>query len=197
MLSKNVSVCMIAKNCADIVDTSLRWAVDNFEEINVVVDTHNSDTTKSIIHFMADAWESIKVQYHKFDDFSSQKNRAFDMATTPWVLSVDSDEIYESGIEWDKLVGVLDRIGSEAASFRLYNLQLDLSHYKLPILPKVRLMRRDVAKMDGCLVDEGLDFANKKLTHFPYAHIHFGHVRSVKALKQKGFDRLRYKDTDP
>lgn len=196
-LSKNVSVCMIAKNCADIIDTSLRWAVDNFEEINIVVDTENADGTRNMVMCFADAWDSIHVKFHKFDNFSAQKNRAFEMATRPWVLSVDSDEIYEQDVEWDRLTESLDRSKIEVASFQLYNLQKDLDHYLPPILPKIRLIKRNIAKMDGRLVDEGLDFANRKTIHFPYAHIHFGHVRTEVALKQKGVDRVVYKQTDP
>jgi len=195
MKSQNVSVCIIAKNCEDIIPVTLRWAIENFDEVCVVCDPNNDDKTAELLK--AYQYFLIKLEYHKFDNFSNQKNRAFDMATTPWVLSVDSDEIFEENIPWDKLVSGMERSGSESASFNLYNLQRDLDHFKGPIEPKIRLMKKEIASMDGKPVDEGLDFAGRKIVAFPYAHIHFGHVRSSEALKLKGKDRIQFKDDDP
>lgn len=193
-MNNKVSVCTIAKNCADIVEVMLRWATENFEEINIVVDTENSDNTLELLR----SWvPKINLKEHKFDNFSAQKQRAFDMATTPWVLSVDTDEIYESHIPWDMLVYGLDKSGKDVGAFHLYNIQRDLHHYKPPIEPKVRLIRREVAHMDGKPVDEGIRFTRGNMIVFPYAHIHFGHVRHIDALKLKGKDRVVFKDQDP
>jgi len=197
MKSEKIAVCMIAKNCEDIVDTFFKWANNNFLEINVVVDTENDDMTLAKCLTWQENCESIKVVEHKFDNFSAQKNRAFAMATTPWVLSVDSDEIYEDGIPWDRLVLGMDRSGHDVAGFDRYNLQKDFDHYKPPPEMVFRLMRKDLAKMDGKLVDESVDLVNKKTIHFPFAHIHFGHVRKENALKLKGGDRIKFKDDDP
>ncbi len=191
--SKNISVCTIAKNCADIVETYLRWATDNFEEVNVVCDLENDDNTLEILN---DWVPKITLWTNVFDNFSAQKNRAFSMATKPWILSVDTDEIYEENIPWDKLVEGLEKHNQDIGSFNLYNLQKDLDHYLDQVLPKPRLMRTEIARMDGKPVDEGIDFAGKKIICFPYAHIHFGHVRNTEALFLKGKDRIKWKDTD-
>lgn len=197
MKSKLVSVCMIAKNCADIVETSLNWATDNFKEINIVVDPENEDNTVEVIESWYPKFGNIiNVQYHPFDNFSSQKNRAFTMATKPWVLSVDTDEIYEQNIMWDKLVEVLERTKQDVGAFNIYHIQKDFEHFKPPIELKPRLMKKDVAKMDGKPVDEGIQLLKRKITYFPYAHIHFGHIRNEEALKIKGKDRIKFKDQD-
>lgn len=194
--SKLVSVCMIAKNCADTIPMTLLWAIDNFEEIIVVVSNHNDDRTLDEVSYYANKYPGIRVLVHEFDNFSSQKNRAFDMATKPWILSVDSDEIYEKNIPWDRIVTKMDSIGKTIGSFYLYNLQKDYFHYRVPMELKARLMKREIARMDGKSVDEGIDMSSGKVIQFPYAHIHFGHVRTEKALLLKGKDRIKFKDED-
>jgi glycosyltransferase involved in cell wall biosynthesis len=184
---------MIAKNCADILPVSLAWATANFNEVNLIVDTDNDDDTLIEAHKFD---RTVLVEHNTFKNFSQQKNLAMSLASTPWVLSVDSDEIFEE-LEWDSLVDVMTRGGYDAASFALHNLQRDLYHYLPPVIPKVRLIRRDIAKMDGKPADEGLAFNNKRVMNFPYAMIHFGHVRNEKALKLKGKDRIKFINEDP
>ena len=191
--SKNVSVCIIAKNCADIISTTLRWATDNFEEVNVVVDPNNYDSTLRVVTLWG---ENLNILVREFDDFSTQKNKAFAMATRPWVLSVDSDEIYED-IPWDKLVEGMDRAKADIGAFKIYNLQKDSDHFLLPLSYKPRLMRKEFASMDGKPVDESIDFSRGKIAYFPYAHIHFGHIRHTDALLEKGKDRIKFIDDDP
>ncbi len=194
MKSTRVSVCIIAKNCADIIPVTLRWATANFEEINIVCDTENVDNTIEILESWGD---KITLKFHEFDNFSSQKNRAFAMATKPWVLSVDSDEIFEDDIPWDGITERMEKLNKDLGAFQLYNIQRDLDHYKLPLLPKPRLVRADNARMDGKPVDEEMNLDGVKPMMFPYAHIHFGHIRNKEALHQKGKDRIQWKDADP
>lgn len=196
MLATNVSVCMIAKNCSDVLPVSLGWATQNFEEVNVVVDVQNSDATDAVLATFSDKM-NINIISRRFDNFSSQKNAAFDMATRPWILSVDSDEIFEDGIPWDNILRPLEYGKVDVAAFDLYNLQIDKHHFKLPILPKPRLIRKSIAKMDGKPADEGLDLFNKKLILYPYALIHFGHIRDRDHLLLKGKDRIKFVDDDP
>lgn len=191
--SKKIAVCMIAKNCADIIETSLRWATDNFEEVNVVCDTENDDNTLEVLR----KWvPKITLWENEFDNFSAQKNRAFSMTTRSWILSVDSDEIYEMDIPWDKLVEGMERHDTNIGAFDLYNIQKDLDHYLLPVLPKPRLMKKEIASMDGKPVDEGINFMGQCIITYPYAHIHFGHVRKESALKLKGKDRIKFIEQD-
>jgi len=194
MKNTRVSVCIIAKNCADIIPVTLRWATETFEEVCVVCDPENDDDTGDLLYSWGDR---IKLKYHPFDNFSEQKNRVFEMATRDWILSVDSDEIFELDIPWDLLVQKMEKDGVEVGGFQLYNIQKDLDHYRNPTEPKFRLMRREHAKMDGKPVDEGIHMGNKKFFLFPYAHIHFGHIRNETALLLKGKDRIKWKDIDP
>ncbi|MBU1082718.1 MAG: glycosyltransferase [Spirochaetes bacterium] len=197
MKSKLVSVCTIAKNCADILPTYIAWALDNFEEINIIVDPESTDETSNMMKVYELNNPELNILGYVFDNFSLQKSRAINMATRPWVLLVDTDEIYEEGIPWDAIVNGMERHGHNAAAFSLYNLQEDIHHYRPPIEPKLRLMKRNIARMDGKSVDEGLDFSQVKVAMFDFAHIHFGHIRPEDALKLKGKDRVRFKDEDP
>lgn len=195
-LVDNISVCMIAKNCADIIGTSLRWACDNFDEVNVVVDPNNDDSTASFI--ASELFNpKIRVKFCEFDNFSAQKQRALDMATKPWILLLDSDEIFEDGVPWKHICKMLDKNFMQAASFYRFNLQRDVDHFKLPIEYVRRLVKKEHAKMDGKSVDETLECPNEFTTHLAYGIIHFGHIRSNDALMLKGKDRIKFIDSDP
>lgn len=61
---------------------SVAWA----DEI-VVVDSGSSDRTIEIARKFTE-----KVVYHAWAGYAAQKNRAIDLATHPWVLSLDADE---------------------------------------------------------------------------------------------------------
>lgn len=196
-LVDNVSVCMIAKNCADIIGTSLRWACDNFEEVNVVVDPNNGDSTASfIVSELSNP--KIRVKFCEFDNFSAQKQRALDMATKPWVLLMDSDEIFEDSVPWGSVIRSLDRNNLHGATFNRLNLQGDVDHFKIPTECIYRLVRKDLAKMDGKPVDEMLMVNDpSKIINLMWSIIHFGHIRSESALLLKGKDRIKFINSDP
>jgi glycosyltransferase involved in cell wall biosynthesis len=61
---------------------SLRWA----DEL-VVVDSYSTDATVRIARNLAD-----RVELHRFEDFSSLKNRCVQAASHRWVLLLDADE---------------------------------------------------------------------------------------------------------
>lgn len=204
-MNKDISVCMIAKNCGDIVKTSLRWAVANFEEINIVVDTENDDNTGTALLDFA-VYEAqpkhkhygIYIQEHSFDNFSAQKQRALDMATKPWVLLMDSDEIFENDVPWGSVIRSLDRNNLHGATFNRLNLQGDVDHFKIPTECIYRLVRKDLAKMDGKPVDEMLMVNDpSKIINLMWSIIHFGHIRPESALLLKGKDRIKFINSDP
>lgn len=72
-----------AHNLADCL-TSLQGLVDEI----VVVDTQSSDDTVTI----AQRFGAKIAQPDDWPGFGAQKNRALELATQPWVLSIDADE---------------------------------------------------------------------------------------------------------
>ena len=80
-----LSVIVITKNEAESIGTclkSVRWA----DEI-IVVDSGSTDDTVAICRECTD-----KVFVTDWPGFGAQKNRALDLATGEWVLSLDADE---------------------------------------------------------------------------------------------------------
>jgi glycosyltransferase involved in cell wall biosynthesis len=91
MKRATLSVILITKNEADLVAQcldSVAWA----DEI-VVLDSGSSDATVEICRRYTD-----KVYETDWPGFGAQKNRALDLATSEWVLSLDADEVLTPGL---------------------------------------------------------------------------------------------------
>ena len=85
MSRPTLSVIVITKNEAELIGQcleSVKWA----DEI-VVVDSGSTDATVDICRRYTD-----KVVVTDWPGFGPQKNRALDLATGDWVLSIDADE---------------------------------------------------------------------------------------------------------
>ena len=81
-----LSVILITKNEAKHIRACLESVA--FADEVIVVDSGSTDGTIEMARAMG-------AQVHVFDDwpgFGPQKNRALDLATQPWVFSIDADE---------------------------------------------------------------------------------------------------------
>lgn len=87
---KPFSLVIITFNNADTLARCLA-AADFADEI-VVLDSGSGDATTAIARE-----HGARVATHPFDDYGPQKQRAIDMATHDWVLSLDADEILSPG----------------------------------------------------------------------------------------------------
>jgi hypothetical protein len=188
--SKLVSVCIIAQNCADTIGATLKWATENFEEVNIVYDPENYDSTVGII-----SKYDVITKVRKFDNFRDQKQHALDMATRPWVLSVDTDEVFEDDVPFDNICSRLERSNKKVASFNLINLQKSYMEH-ISIDPKARLISKTHAKMLDKIVDTNIDTRGLPHIHFPFFIIHFGHLRKKNELILKGKQKLEYANSD-
>ena len=196
----NVSLAVIVKNSDDVLGTFFEWAIDNFPEVNMVVDTKNDDMTESVVATYKQKYpDQINLKFCQFDNFSAQKQRAINMCTKPFCLLMDADEIMveipDNGIEkfmnaTQADVGVLDR----------YNLQKDDEHYNAKGFPdrQFRVIRMSSGiKMDGKVVDETLGMTKEtNISILPWACIHYGHIRNTKSLLLKGQDRKPFAADD-
>ena len=91
---QEISAVLIVKDEAKLLDACLRALQDVADEI-IVADTGSTDTTKEIVrqytpHCHDIAWE---------DDFAAARNQAVALATGPWILSIDADEVVEDPAE--------------------------------------------------------------------------------------------------
>jgi hypothetical protein len=194
-----ISACMIVKNSSDTLDITMKWALDNFEEICIVADVlHFDDTIDKL-----DDWElrhpdTIKLMYREFDDFSSQMNVCLEMATKEYTCITSSDEIMEE-VQWDGIIKLMTDKSIDVIGFHRFNLQYDIYHV-IPIgYPDMQVRMFKTSKnirMNGKVVDESLDFSNCRLMVLPFHIIHFGHIRNEECLLQKGRDREIFANDD-
>lgn len=195
-----VGVSMIAGNTADTLDVFFTWAVDNFDEVNVVVQPENYDNTIGLCVFYADQYPGIiNLKVHPFDNFSAQFQRAIDMCTKEWVFQLGADEIL-ADFPYERIPTMMDRMKKDVGVLPRFNLQRDYKHFNKDGYPdyQQRLIRMGTGiGMDGSVVDEHLNAAPSQmgiLEALPM--IHFGHIRPPAALQQKGVDRIKFAEDD-
>jgi hypothetical protein len=99
-MAPTLSVILICKNEAHRLVATLE-AVRFADEI-IVVESGSTDDTVAIARSIAD----IVVVTDDWPGFGPQKNRALDLATKDWVLSVDSDEIVSDALREEILVSI-------------------------------------------------------------------------------------------
>jgi len=83
----DVSVVILTKDSASTLQKTLD-SVRNFQEV-IVLDTGSKDTTKEIVH----SYPNTKWYEHPFSGFGRLRNLGVSYANSPWVLSLDSDEV--------------------------------------------------------------------------------------------------------
>lgn len=197
----SIGISMIAGNTADTLDIFFNWAIDNFDEVNVVAQTENYDNTAVICTFYAEKFPNIiNLKFHPFDNFSSQFQRAIDMCTKDWVIQLGADEIL-ADFPYNRIPQMMDRMKKDVGILPRFNLQRDMYHYNAKGFPdyQKRLIRMDSGiGMNGAEVDETLNAAAWQCTLLEALPIiHFGHIRPKRALIQKGLDRIKFADKDP
>lgn len=139
-----LSVNIVCLNEAERIGRCLKsvaWA----DEI-VLVDGGSTDGTPDIARSYG-----AKVIVHPFDDFSSQRNRALDASCSPWILSIDADEVVSPALatEIQRELATCPpyaayRVAIHSWLFgRRFRFSGTANEYKL------RLFRRDSARWEG------------------------------------------------
>lgn len=88
-----LGVAMIVKNEEGCLGRCLE-SVKNADEI-VILDTGSTDGTEGIAKKYTDKY--IKDEYKWDDNFAEARNLALDKCTTDWVISIDADEVMDTG----------------------------------------------------------------------------------------------------
>ena len=83
-----LSLCMIVRDEEHSIETVLSTARAHVEEI-IVVDTGSKDRTVAIAKRYADRLE----HFDWIDDFSAARNYSLELASQPWILVLDADEV--------------------------------------------------------------------------------------------------------
>ncbi|EHR35687.1 glycosyltransferase [Helcococcus kunzii] len=104
-----LSVVYIVKNEENTIQKSINSIISIADEI-IILDTGSTDNTVSVINNMNN--DNIKLYFSKWkDDFSYARNLANSYATSDWILTMDSDEIFEqSDISFKKTLYELQKI---------------------------------------------------------------------------------------
>jgi glycosyltransferase involved in cell wall biosynthesis len=191
-----------AHNLADCL-ASLQGLVDEI----VVVDTQSGDETVAI----AQRFGAKIAQPDDWPGFGPQKNRALELASQPWVLSIDADERVtpELATEINLVIGRTQHAGQHTGSFIK-----NFSAYEIPRQSwycgkfikhcgwrpdyVLRLFRRDSAKFSNDLVHERVvtkePIGQLKNHLLHYSYLDFSQVLAKveaysSAAAQQAFDR--------
>jgi hypothetical protein len=152
-MAPTLSVILICKNEASRIQKTLE-AVRFADEI-IVVESGSTDDTVAIARSIAD----IVVVTDDWPGFGRQKNRALDLATKDWVLSIDSDEVVSDALRGEILVAI-DSATHEA--FRIPRLTSflgqEIRHSGWWPDYVLRLFRRGDTKFSDDLVHERVVF---------------------------------------
>lgn len=164
-----LSVILITKNEAKHIQACLASVA--FADEIIVVDSGSTDGTVEMARAMG-------AQVHSFEDwpgFGPQKNRALDMATQPWVFSIDADERVTPVLRQEIIQTIED------AAFDAYQVARLSEFCGKPIRHSgwwpdhvVRLFKRGTARFTDAAVHERVEAPGHVgtlhhwLLHYPY-----------------------------
>lgn len=167
-----ISTIIITKNEEQQIRSCIE-AVLWTDEI-VVLDCGSSDNTKNICREFA---PKVKLYETDWPGFGKQKNRALDLATSDWILSIDADEIVPTELKNEMLLAV------KCDSYVAY--QIPLQNHFLNRQIKycfkkdlhIRLAKKGFCKFSDEIVHEKIIINGRigrlqeKLNHFSYANL--------------------------
>ena len=195
MTKSLLSVIIITKNEQDNIKDcleSVKWA----DEI-IVVDSGSTDKTEEICKKYTD-----KFYVKDWPGFGVQKQRALELASYEWVLSIDADERITSELR-EEIITVVKadstRSGYEIPRLSHY-LGKDVRHagwypdYTLRLVKKDKSHFSEDIVHERLIVDGEVGRLSQHFIHFPYQNIahHLQKLNQYSSLSaQKMFDRGR------
>jgi glycosyltransferase involved in cell wall biosynthesis len=155
-----VSVVIIAKNAAQCIvrclESVYRWA----QEV-IVITNDCTDQTASVA-----ATFGAKVVDHLWQGFKEQRNFAKQLATMPWVLSLDADEVVSEELKQSIMSFVAKddvRYDGASCSRLTYFLGKSVTHGGLFPDISIRLFRENKGSWEGRRIHERLQVEGKVL----------------------------------
>lgn len=107
-----ISACLIVRNEAANIEACLQSIRPYVAEI-VICDTGSTDDTPSICAKYADKYERFTAcndSADRIEDFSLARQRSFDLATQPWAMWVDGDDVLVGGEKLAEIVATHDHL---------------------------------------------------------------------------------------
>lgn len=146
-MSNKITVTILAKNSQKYIYECLNSLV-KFDEI-ILLDNGSEDATMEI----AKKFKNVKVYESEFIGFGPLKNLALSYATNDWILSVDSDEIFNNTL--------VDEM-----------LNLQLSDKKIYSILRDNYYNKKLVKCCGWENDFVIRLFNKNTTKFKNKQVH-------------------------
>jgi glycosyltransferase involved in cell wall biosynthesis len=146
-----------------------------FADEIIVVDSFSTDGTYEYLK----AHPRVKVIQKSFNDFTSQKSFALDLATNDWVLFIDADEIVSNVLQTEILKKIRLKNPNNEVAFWVYRIFMFKKHSLkfsgTQTDKNIRLFRKSKVKFTpGKLVHETLEIdgssgiLKEKLIHYCY-----------------------------
>jgi glycosyltransferase involved in cell wall biosynthesis len=150
----SLSVTIVAKDEERTVGDVLRSVIDIADEI-VFLDSGSTDRTPEIARTFG-----VRFYEQPWLGYAEQKNRAIDLATGEWILSLDADEVLTSALRDEIRNRLHQRVPEEIAGFRIPRV---LYIGDTPVRgggfypdAQLRLVRREQARFTPRLVHESM-----------------------------------------
>lgn len=161
-MADNITVIILTKNSQKYIYTCLA-ALKKFDEI-ILLDNGSKDATIEI----ARKFKNVKVYSSEFIGFGPLKNLAISYATHDWILSVDSDEIFDNAL--------VDEI-----------LNLDLENQTIYSILRDNYYNKKIIRCCGWNNDFVLRLFNKNTTKFNNKQVH----ESIIIVKDTKIQKLK------
>ena len=88
-MGNKISVTILTKNSSKYIKECLH-SLQQFDEI-IIMDNGSTDNTMDI----ASSFPNVKIYENEFIGFGPLKNLAVSKTNNDWILSVDSDEVFQ------------------------------------------------------------------------------------------------------
>ncbi len=145
----------------------------SFVDEIIVVDSYSSDQTVALIK----KYNHVKLVQNTFENYTSQRNIALDLANNSWILFIDADERITPALKNEILETVKNESTADAyffvRKFMFQNKPLHFSGWQTD--KNIRLFKKEKARyIVGRLVHEKLKVEGKtavlknKLIHYSY-----------------------------
>jgi glycosyltransferase involved in cell wall biosynthesis len=108
-----LSVTIVAKNEERTIGDVLRSVADLADEI-VLLDSGSTDRTLDLARDFG-----VRVYHQEWLGFAAQKNRAIELATGEWILSLDGDEVLTPELQAEIRELLQGEIANDIAGFRI------------------------------------------------------------------------------
>lgn len=143
-----LSLCMIAKNEADILPQSLSTITPYVDEM-IIVDTGSTDRSKEIaMDFTPKVYD-----FPWCDDFSAARNFSLEKASCDWVLVLDADEVV-SHFDMEQIQSVMKAEYPMVGRIKLINSVTDATGEKRYFERINRLFNRKLFHYEGMIHEQ-------------------------------------------